>query len=333
MIPRLGLCALLLAALPEGAETGVPIVTAEPAVRAVSLSGFTRARAALRLVAETPGRVEEVRYDIGDRIGEDGVFARLDDTFIRLELEEVKVQQQRLHTLIDFDAREVKRYRELARQNNASASQLDTLEQTLRNNTHELRVLEVKQRVLEERMTRTRVSAPTGWRVTGRSVEPGQWVKDGEVVGEAADFSKLLVPFALTPEQHAALAAGEDNLRLRLPDLGRSVTATLYRTNPGFDPATRKIAVDLALEGDIEPRRGGLRVELTLALPERTGAVMLPKAAVEQSYDEHWVTRADGQRVRVLVLGRTHGEGGERLRVASPDIAAGERFRLQGPTD
>ncbi|MEA3277317.1 MAG: efflux RND transporter periplasmic adaptor subunit [Pseudomonadota bacterium] len=324
----LRLLVLSLAAASTAASPDPGVATAQPAVREVSLTGFTRARAALRLVAERPGRVEEVFYDIGGTIGEDGVFARLDDTFIRLELDEVKVQQDRLNALIDYDQREVKRYRELARQNNASASQLDTLEQTLRNNSHELRALEVKQRVLEERLTRTRIRAPAGWRVTGRAVEPGQWVKDGEVVGEAADFSTLLVPFALTPEQHAALTARGDGIRLRLPDLDRQVDAGIYRANPAFDPTTRKIAVDLQIRGEIESRRGGLRVQLPLLLPERTGTVMLPAAAVERSYEEFWVTREDGARLRVMLLGRSHGEEGERLRIASPEIKAGERFRL-----
>ena len=232
--------AALLAAPCGAGEPDPALVTAEPAVREIALTGFTRARAELPLVAETPGRVEEVAHDIGGTIGEDGTFARLDDTFIALELEEVKVQQERLHAQIDYDQREVKRYTKLARKNNASASQLDTLEQTLRDNRHELRVLEVKERILEERLVRTRIRAPAGWRVTGRDLEPGQWVKDGESVGRAADFSALIVPFALTPEQHAALTASSGGISLRLPDLQLDVAATHLPHEPGIRPGHAK---------------------------------------------------------------------------------------------
>jgi RND family efflux transporter MFP subunit len=325
---RLLLPALALAAAAAWAEPGARLVTAEPAVRGVTLSGFTRARARLRLVAEIPGRVEEVYADIGDTVGAEGVFARIDDTFIRLELEQVRVEQARLRSQIDYDRREVARYEELARERNASASQLDTLEQALRDNRHALEVLEVKQRVLEERLTRTRIRAPAGWQVVARSVEPGQWVAAGGLVGEAADYSRLLVPFALTPQQHAALGARPGGLRLALPDLGTEVGADVYRTNPGFDPETRKIAVELAITDELEPRRGGLRALLTLALPERTGAVMLPPEAVESSYEEHWVTREDGERLQVTVLGRAVGGGADLLRVVSPRVAPGDRFRV-----
>jgi len=311
------------------AEPSVPLVTAEPAVREIALTGFTRARAELPLVAEVAGRAEAVAYDIGETVGKDGSFARLDATFIELELAEVEIRQKRLQARIAYDRREVERYTKLARRDNASASRLDTLKQTLRDNGYELQVLEIKRKVLRERLLRTRIRVPAGWRITSRNLEPGQWVREGEKVGTAADFATLIVPFALAPEQYTALTDSDNKgIRLHLPDLKRDVAASIYRNYPGFDPVTRKIAVDLAIRDRVEPRRGGLRTRLVLRLPERTGAVLLPITAVEHSYEEHWVTREDGERLRVILLGRDAGPDGERLRVASPDLEPGQRFRL-----
>ena len=191
-------CAFAASAFAEGQHYAI----AEPAVRPIALTGFTRARARLPLVAEMAGRIESVGYDIGDAIGNEAVFARIDDIFVRLELEQNKVQQARLTSQIAYDEREVERYEQLARQNNAAASQLDTFRQTLTNNQNELQRLKVEQDVLEERLVRTKVAAPAGWRVTERSIEPGQWVNVGDRLGEVADFTTLTIPFALTPEQH-----------------------------------------------------------------------------------------------------------------------------------
>ncbi|MGB5834557.1 MAG: HlyD family efflux transporter periplasmic adaptor subunit, partial [Thiohalocapsa sp.] len=256
------------------APTEIPaIVTAEPALREVTLTGFTRARARLPLVSESQGRVLEVGPDIGEPIPENGIFSRIDDVFIRLELDEIAVEQGRLRAQVDYDEREAARYRELARNNNAAAAQLDTAEQTLRNNRDALRMLAVKRRVLEERQRRTRVIAPPGWRVTERAVEPGQWVSVGERLGEAADFAPVIVPFALTPEELAVLNTQivPSQLRLELPDLEETADVSIYRTHPGFDPETRKIAVDLVFDGALNPGRGGLRTVLRLPMPERSG--------------------------------------------------------------
>jgi RND family efflux transporter MFP subunit len=308
----------------EGPDVGP--MTAQPAYRTLIQSGFTRPRAEVTLVAETPGRVTEVFLDLGDAVPAQGAFARIDDTFIRLDREEVGVQQTRLRAQIDYDRREVARYQELARQSNASASQLDALQQALRDNGHELEALRVRARVLEERLARTTVRAPAGWRITARAVEPGQWVREGETLGRAADFSTLLVPFALTPQQFAALELAADQVRLTLPDRALEVRARIHRANPDFDPETRKIAVELALDGPLEHPRGGLRAELPLRIPERSGAVSVPRAAVGGSYEEHWVIRGDGTRLPVLLLGGDD-DAADRVRVSAPGLAPGDRLR------
>jgi RND family efflux transporter MFP subunit len=325
ILALLAACPWPLAASP--ADPAPALATAEPAERSITLSGFTRPRAEVPLVAETSGRVVEVYADIGDRVGPDGGFARIDDTFIRLDRDENEVQQERLRAQIEYDEREVQRYQELARQSNASASQLDALQQALRNNGHELRALEVRERILDERLARTRVGTPEGWRITARMVEPGQWVREGETLGQAADFSTLLVPFALTPEQFEALESQSEDLSLLLPDRAISLPAQVHRTNPGFDPQTRKIAVELAFSEPVEHARGGLRAELDLRLPERSGAVSVPRAALEKSYEEYWLTREDGTRLPVLLLG-PDGDSPARVRVTAPGLEPGQKVRV-----
>ncbi|MEA3292305.1 MAG: efflux RND transporter periplasmic adaptor subunit [Pseudomonadota bacterium] len=324
--------ALLPAAQTAAAQTTITqeIVVAQPAYREIMLTGFTRARATLPLVAETSGKVLEAAADIGQTIAGDGLFARLDPTFIELDLEANRVSQEQLRARIDYDRKEVKRHRELAGRGSTPQSTLDGLEQTLRNNSLELKSLAVQEKVLEERLSRTRILAPPGWQVTNRNIEPGQRVNAGEVVGAVADFSTLLAPFALSSEQYTALEQSRTDLKMYLPDLKREISAAVYRSNPGFDPSTRKIAVELALTGELSGRRGGLRAQLRLKLPERTGAVLLPAAAVEESYEEHWVTRENGERLRVVRLGNSGEEG--LLRVVSTRIKAGDRFLLTPAT-
>ena len=139
-------------------------------------------------VAESGGTVLTVTADIGDTIAEPGTFARIDPTFIELDLEANRVQQRQLRSRVEYDSREAARYRELRQKGSTSASSLDQLEQTLRDNRLRLEELAVQERVLEERLTRTHVQAPVGWRVTARAVEPGQRVSQGQVLGESYNF-------------------------------------------------------------------------------------------------------------------------------------------------
>ena len=301
------------------------MVVAEPSYRSVMLTGFTRARASMTLVAENAGRVLEVAAEVGDVIDEHGLFARIDPTFIELDLQANRVQQQQLMDRNAYDRQELERHRSLVDKGGASQSLYDQLQQTLRDNRHKLEELKVREKLLQEKLERTDIRAAPGWRVTQRLVEPGQYVSQGSVLGEIADYSTLLLPLALDPAQFASLRRLGETFEGELPDWQRR--ARIYRVNPGFDEQTRKINLDLVLESGLPERRGGLRARLQLGVPEQTNAVLLPAAAVEQSYDEYWLTRENGERIRVVRLGS--GPGGESVRVSAPGIKPGDKFRLQ----
>lgn len=307
---------------------GNAVVTAAAAVREVRLSGFTRPRARLQVITEEAGRVVDVPRDVGDTVAADGVFARLDPTFLGLELEANEVEQARLRSRIAYDLKEAERQRVLAERGDSSRADLDAAEQALRDGRHALAALKVVGRVLEERLARTRVPAPAGWHVTARRVEPGQWVNVGDPLGEVVDLSLLVVPYALTPQQYLRLEALRGGLTLELPDLGLALPAQVYRVDPDFDAETRKLPVELAVELPPHRARGGWRALLTLDLAAPGGTVRLPRRALHGSYEEHWLVREDGERVRVTVLSDAAADPGN-VTVNAPGLAPGDRFRIR----
>jgi len=301
------------------------VFAARPALREVELSGFTRARAEMAIVAEGSGKAVEVRADVGDRIGKDGVFARLDATLPGLDLEKNRAEQARLESQAAYLDKETGRYRALVSQNTVARAALDKLEEDLSQAGHGLAALKVEEKRLREIIARQTIKAPAGWLVTARSVEPGQWVAAGTPVGVAGDFSTLIVPFALAPEELEALRSAGNPLALDLPDSAVSVPARIHSISPAFDPGTRKTQVELALADGIEDRRGGLRAVLDLSLPDPSGAVLVPEAGLEERYLEHWLTREDGSQVKVVRLGA--GQDG-LARVTAPEVRPGDRFRM-----
>ena len=304
--------------------------TARPAPRTVTLTGFTRARAEVDLVAEESGRVTRVAADVGDAVGAHGVFACQDPTFPRLDLQANQVEQARLASRVAYLDLEAGRYRTLVAEHTAQQSVLDGLEQDLAQARYQLDALKVAADVLRERLERLCVKAPAGWRVSQRLVEPGQWVAAGTVVGRAGDYATLVTPFALSPQEYQALQEtlrrSGDALTLTLPGLGQELRARVHTVSPAFDESTRKINVELALGTGLAERRGGLRARLELATDDESGAVLAPPSALSERYEQHWLTRADGSQAAVVVLGP--GPSGT-VRVAGPDIAPGQTFLLE----
>ena len=251
--------------------------------------------------------------------------ACLDDTFLRLEQQANQTEQARVRVDIDYFGKQVERYRSLVADNSSAQIQLDEFQRNLQSSMQQLEGLRIQSSVLAERGERHCIPAPPGWLVMDRLVEPGQWLNRGQQVARVGDFSRLLIPFALSNAEYRALQRIED-LRLKLPDPGLELAARIARVSPAFDEVSRKIRVELEVAEGLQERRGGLRAQLGLRLPLPSGAVVLPRAALSQRYEQHWLKREDGSEVKVVYLGR---DGAERVRVVSPEVVPGQRFLLR----
>ena len=90
----------------------------------VTLTGYTRADVFFNLDSEFAGKVLEVYADIGDNIPEDGIFARLDATFVQLNLDAVTTEIEKLETQLEYYSKEADRYRKLVTKGNTDQSHL-----------------------------------------------------------------------------------------------------------------------------------------------------------------------------------------------------------------
>ncbi|GAB7021648.1 efflux RND transporter periplasmic adaptor subunit [Salidesulfovibrio brasiliensis] len=295
------------------------------AAREAILTGFTRARNTMTLVAEVEGRVEEVKADVGDTLDDKGVFAVLDNTFVNLDLQKNRADQAKLRSELEYHRKELDRYKELVEGRTAAQSTLDNNVRNFETTRQQLRAMQVEERRLMERLVRHTIKGPSGWKVVSRELEPGEWVSVGQTAGTLGNFKQLLVPFALSSAEYRTLMDMGKTVTLKLPDHGGTVEASIERVAPGFDPETRKINVDLEIAGGELEMRGGVRAQLVLPLPDPGGSVLVPRSALVKAYEEHFLVNPDGERVRVMLLGT---RGDDLYRVSSPDVRPGDRFIL-----
>lgn len=319
---------LLLLLIQSPVFATAQLVEVRASYQTVSLTGFTRPQATVRLVSEEKGYFKNIDFDVGDLIDERQRFGCLDATFIDLDIAANKAHQEKIRADLNYFSRQRKRVADLVSKNTSSAAELDNLSRQEKGAKADLKVAEVQLRVLQERKKRHCIAAKQGWAVTERLVDPGQWVNVGDPLGEVADFSVLLVPFALSPTEFKALKAERDQLRVRLIDEDIFLTAKIARIHPGFDEASRKISVELSIEAGVPEKRGGLRVELSLQLPDRTGAVLVPVSAVTGRYEQHWVKLSDDSELAVTLLGEITEQGKAWARILSDQLKAGDQVQL-----
>ncbi|MEW8008678.1 MAG: efflux RND transporter periplasmic adaptor subunit [Candidatus Thiodiazotropha endolucinida] len=305
------------------------LVQVKAAVQREIQSGFTRAHSKLTLSAEQAGRITSVNADIGDRIEEGVPFACLDDTYLDLELRANEAERKAMKVDKAYFRKEVARYSKLLKKNSSTQSQMDTAQRNLDKTQTQIEALIIAAEILKERKERLCIEAPAGWRVIARHVEPGKWVSAGEPVVEIGDYSRLVAPFALSVAEYQALQTQADvGLKVYLPELKEELPARIIRISPAFDEQSRKIHLELELSTGLPAYRGGLRVDLALDIPMRSGAVLIPERALQQRYEQYWLKRPDGNEIAVVYLGRSNGPQKGWVRVVSPEIKPGDRFQV-----
>jgi len=318
------LALLLSFPLPAMAEE---TFTIEAARRSTTITGFTRARASMKLSALVTDRIISVEADVGDTIDKNGIFARFDSTLTELDLESIRTNQEKLRSKIAYLEKEVSRFRTLLESHATAQSQLDSLEQELSQVRLALQATQSEERKLEEILNRHTVKAPAGWQVIARHIEPGEWIAAGTPLADLGDYRTLVVPFAISQEEYLNLQEKQDNLSLLLPERKLQVKARLIRVSPGFDPVTRKLNLELQITSKMENSRGGIRAELALDLLDPGGSLLVPESAIGSRYDASWLTTPSGDKVAVIVLGP--GPDPATLRVSASSVNPGDTFLLK----
>ncbi len=324
---------MILLVMMVGSAWGQDELTVRAASKSVLLSGYTRSCARMVVSSEVGGKVLKVHYDIGQSIGS-RPFVEIDPTFINLQIEQVRrslqkmsVANARAASRSSYLGKEFKRIDQLYRddattgsRHDAAAEELSQAQMQLQETDIEIDKLQTQLKELRERQARHQVYIPKGWVLVGRQVEPGEIISAGAPLGQAADFSRLVVPMYVTARE---LQTIEQNDTIELTLEGRKVPAVLNWINPEFDERTRKLAIELIIEEYTGVRRGGLLAELSLQIPASEG-YMVPRAAVVNRYDNPQVIVADGRKpVPVVIL----GENGDYLLIeASRELSIGVRL-------
>jgi RND family efflux transporter MFP subunit len=307
------------------AEAEAEWVSVEPAMRQVTITGFTRASSKMPLAAEEAGKVKQIFADIGEAIPPEGNFACLDDTFIEIDIKSAQNEISQNGIDIHFHKKEQARHQKLTKKQTVALNVLDQITRDLGKSRRAYTAAVIDKQRLEERKLRHCIAAPAGWLVIDKSIEPKQWVNKGDIVAHIGDYSGLKVPITLSALELATLKSGQQKLEVLLTDYNIKVLAEIDHISPAFDEKTRKTQVDLLLKENLPEFHGGMRAEVFLNTPQATTSFTISKQALEERFEEYWLQRKDGKRLRVKLLS---DQADGKVKIKSSEIKLGDQFKI-----
>jgi multidrug efflux system membrane fusion protein len=246
------------------------------------------------LAPETAGRVTEIRFEGGVRVGAGAVLIQLDDrperadraaAQARAELAQVQLQRSQKLAPTGFEPR-VTTDQRVADYNAAAAA--------------------VRQ--LDARIAQKQVRAPFAGELGLRKVNPGQYLNPGDAVATLTALDTLFVNFTVPQQEFGKLRVGGPVEVVSDAFPGRTFTAKVNAIEPLVGSDTRNVSVQAVMTNPGQILRPGMYVTARMVLPPQPNALLVPATAIQTSASGESVVVVRGGKAAPLPI-----EAGRRI--------------------
>jgi RND family efflux transporter MFP subunit len=278
----------------------VPVETAPvqvgPIQRRLTAVGSLRSNESVIIRPEVAGRIVEIRFDEGQRVGEGQPLVVLDDSIYRAEVEEAEASLELSRANHDRAIDLLKR----------GAGTTKARDEALA----ELRRDEAALELANARLAKTVIAAPFDGVVGLREVSVGDFVNVGEDLVNLEQIDPLKADFRVAEVYLGAVRPGQ-RIELGVDAFpGESFGGEVYAIDPLIDQSGRSIVLRARLPNPDDRLRPGLFVRVTLVLNERDDAIQVPEQALmPQGLDQFVFRVVDGKAALTKVTAGIRRDG------------------------
>jgi membrane fusion protein, multidrug efflux system len=270
--------------------------------------GSLRSNQGVMLRPEVSGRVSRLGFSDGQRVKRGQVLVQLDDSLQLAQLQQAQAQASIART-------NLQRNRELVAQNFVSQSVVDQAQANLE-------VAEAQVALAQAQLQRMKVLAPFDGFAGIRSVNVGDYVKDGADLVQVEDVSTVWVDFRL-PERYLAQLKPGQEVAVTLDALpGRPHTARVEAVDSQLDASGRSVLVRARVANAGGILRSGLFARTRIVFGTREQAVTVPEEALVPMGEQQFLIK--------VVDGAGGGKLGQRMQARIGVRRAGRVEILQG---
>ncbi|WP_241087454.1 efflux RND transporter periplasmic adaptor subunit [Candidatus Vondammii sp. HM_W22] len=257
------------------------VVSPEQVSSAHERTGSLRARRIVRIHNQEEGRITSIPFFEGDAIASGDTLVRLEDAMLRAQLDKARATTRQAQL-------DLKRIGDLVKKRVASDDEQARARTALD-------VAKAEQKLLDIRLSYTRITAPFSGVISERNMEPG------DLAPKNSHRLTLTDPDSLVTEIHVSelllphLKRG-DPVTVGIDALGNlPVSGKIQRIHPELDQATRQGVVEIALTHIPEGAKAGQFVRITFKTAQ-VERILLPFAAVRRDRDGEFVYRLNEKR-------------------------------------
>lgn len=329
------------AAIPSYAQQPVAVSVAAarsgPLPRDLHALGTITPLARVVLRSQVDGQLQRLHYTEGQAVRRGQLLAEIDPRPYQAALAAAEGELARVEALLGNAEIDLRRYRQLARQEAVAGQQLDTAEAQARSYAAQRQRLAAAVADARRLLALTRIVAPHDGRIGLRRVDAGNHVRAGDADGLATlvqtrPISALFTLAETSLDLLRQAQAGDGALQVQAWDADERrllALGTLQALDNQIHAASGTVKLRALFENADEALFPNQFVNIRLALARQEDVLSIPTAAVQYGADGAFVfVIGDDQRAtrRELTLGRANAG---RVEVRS-GLAVAERVVVEG---
>lgn len=261
----------------------------------ILLPGTLQAYEESPIYARTSGYLVRWYRDIGSRVKEGELLAKIDTPEVDQELSQARASRQQILAQLQLAKISADRWENLRKSDSVSQQEADQETSGYQQAKANLAASDANVRRLEQLESFKNVYAPFSGVLTQRNVDPGALINAGAGGKELFDMAKIdtLRVFVSVPQAYVpSLKVGMETA-ITLQELpGEKFKGKVARTSESIDPATRTLLTEIDVpnpDGRLLPGSFG---QIHFAVPDNVNKVTIPVNAM--------LFRQEGPRVGVV---------------------------------
>ena len=330
------------AAPPRVARVHTVTLAPTPWLQSIHAYGVVEPIEEVDITTDFPGTVRTVAFLEGQPVAAGAVLVEFDRHKRRLRLEEAEAGLRDVKAALDEARETFERYRKLLAEGTASRARFRETESAFLSTRARMEQALANRNLARREVQETRLVSPVSGVVVARSVEPGETVLAGTVLGTVQTTRAVRVVTHVSEKDINAVRIGS-TARVTTPGVrGRRYEGRVDLIGFKADPRTGSFPVKLTVANDDGLLRDGMTADVVLEGLEYTDALVIPRnALVDRDRRRVAYVAVDGRAVEVepvlaMGIGDTLRvldglEAGDVLIVGGVDgVADGARIEVAG---
>jgi membrane fusion protein (multidrug efflux system) len=227
--------------------------------------------------SEIAGRIKAIHFSEGQSIDMGSILLSIDPAEYLAQLEQISAT-------VELNKLNFERSKPLYEEKIISQQAYDEIAAKLKES-------QANHSLLQARLDKATIRAPFSGRLGLRQVSPGDYLQPGQAIVNLEDIDSLKVDFRIPEIYWSQLKTGQTiNVRVdAFPN--KSFIGKIYAIDPRIDEATRTILLRARIPNPGGGLRPGMFARVTLALGQRTNAILIPEQALVPMGEDKFVFR------------------------------------------